>query len=57
MTTPAESNQIPPEQRKSLFGALAGQIQINMESIEEWDAAMEDVWWEEYYPPPEHGQQ
>jgi hypothetical protein len=35
-----------PEPRKSLFGAMAGQIQIRLESIEEWDAAMEGVWWE-----------
>jgi hypothetical protein len=65
-----EPNSLPPELGKSLFGAMAGQIQIRLESIEEWDAAMEGVWWEaaafsdsdedltpeEYHLPPEPGQ-
>ena len=45
-----EPNPSPPEQSKTLFGALAGQIKIHIECIEEWNAAKEGVRWEAATP-------
>jgi hypothetical protein len=44
MDQPEESNSNPPEDGKSLFGSLAGYIQIHLDSADEWDAALEFAW-------------
>ena len=41
MGQPEESNSNPPEDGKSLFGSLAGYIQVHLDSADEWDAALE----------------
>jgi hypothetical protein len=38
------SNSVPPEHRKSLFGSLAGYVQVHLGSADEWDEALEFAW-------------